>query len=167
MLQKANRQKEKPRFPAACNAKMDDGLRMALGLGATGEVLLQVRLFGHDLDVTGQAALMLQGGIGLFLGVHHIVQAVGPLLVLQVVMTAGGGALGIAFLAVHRVVADDAFHGLVGGVVEGHRLLGIGTLQDETVSRDRGLGRDGGHGQGQSQDTGRQQGELHDNLLTG
>ena len=82
-------------------------------------------------------------------------------------MTAGGGALGIAFLAVHRVVADDAFHGLVGGVVEGHRLLGIGTLQDETVSRDRGLGRDGGHGQGQSQDTGRQQGELHDNLLTG
>ena len=138
MLQKANRQKEKPRFPAACNAKMDDGLRMALGLGATGEVLLQVRLFGHDLDVTGQAALMLQGSIGLFLGVHHIVQAVGPLLVLQVVMTAGGGALGIAFLAVHRVVADDAFHGLVGGVVEGHRLLGIGTLQDETVSRDRG-----------------------------
>ena len=62
---------------------------MALGLGAAGEILLQLGLFGHDLGVAFQTGLMLEAG----LGVDHIEETLFALLGGQIVMTARSGAL--------------------------------------------------------------------------
>ena len=61
---------------------------MALGLGAAGEILLQLGLFGHDLGVAFQTGLMLETG----LGVDHIEETLFALLGGQIVMTARSGA---------------------------------------------------------------------------
>ncbi len=127
---------------------------MALGLGATGHVLLEVGLFFADLGVTAEAVGVLE----FFLGVYHIVQALFALLAGEIVVATGAAALGIAFLAVHLVVTGNAFNLGMYRVGEHDGLLR--TLEFQRLVRGGGGGKSG-QGQGKHHDTGKNQNFLH------
>ena len=130
----------------ACQISLEKRtLGMALGLGAPGQILLEFGLFGHDLGVTAQAVVVLEG----LLVVNNIVQALFALFAGQVVMATGAAALGEAVLAVHLVVAGNAFQLGVDGMGEHDGLLR--TLEFQGFVR----GRRSGH-------TGQRQRKKHD-----
>ena len=128
---------------------------MALGLGASGEVLLEIGLFGHGLGVTFHTVSVLETGLGM----DHVVQALFTLFASQVIVTAGTAALGEAFLAVNRVVTGHAFHLGMRRVGEHDGLLGAFDLQ-------RFVGHSGGgpgaYSKEQGQHTGKSKSFFHD-----
>ena len=127
---------------------------MALGLGATGHVLLEVGLFFADLGVTAEAVGVLE----FFLGVYHIVQALFALLAGEVVVATGAAALGKAFLAVHLMVTGNSFNLGMHCVREHDSLLGA--LEFQRFVRG-GRGGKSGQSQGKHHDTGKNQNFLH------
>ena len=128
---------------------------MALGLGATGHILLEVGLFSHNLGVTFQTVGMLESG----LGVDHVVQALLALFAGQVIVAASAATFGEAFLAVNRVVTGHAFHLGMGSVGKHDGLLRAFELQ-------RFVGHGGGgpsaYSKEQGQHTGKSKGFFHD-----
>ena len=129
---------------------------MALGLGATGEVFLEVGLFGHNLAMAGKTAGVLE----VALGVHNVVQALFALFGGQVVMTAGAAAYGKAFLAVHQMVAGHALHFFMGGVGKHDSFLRA--FDFNGLVRHGRCGPDA-HGKKQGQHTGENKSFFHSN----
>ena len=98
---------------------------MALGLGASGQVFLEIGLFGHGLGVTFHTVGMLETGLGM----DHVVQALLALFAGQVIVAASAATFGEAFLAVNRVVTGHAFHLGLGSVGKHDGLLRAFDLQ--------------------------------------
>ena len=91
---------------------------MAQGALAACQSLLLIGLFGGNLDMTGHAGLELQ----ILSVMHHGIEG-RRLATREILMAAGSGALGIAFLAVDLMMTDIAVIGAVCLVVEHDRLL--------------------------------------------
>ena len=128
---------------------------MALGLGASGQVFLEIGLFGHGLGVTFHAVGVLESGLGM----DHVVQALLALFAGQVIVAASAATFGEAFLAVNRVVTGHAFHLGMGSVGKHDGLLRAFDLQ-------RFVGHGGGgpsaYSKEQGQHTGKSKGFFHD-----
>ena len=140
--------------PAQKRPEQITGLRMALRLGATGEILLEFRLFGHNLA-------MAFGAVGVLepcLGVNHIEQALFTLLGGQVVMAACTAAFGKAFLTVHQMVTGHAFHLFMRSVGKHDGLLGA--LDFYRFVRSSGCSPSA-HGKDQGQYTGESKNFFH------
>ena len=129
-------------------------LRMALGLGATGHILLEFGLFFANLGVAAEAVGVLE----FFLGVHHIVQTLFALLAGEVVVATRAAALGKAILAVHLVVTGNAFY--LGMHRVGEHDSFLRTLEFQRFIRSS-RGSKSGQGQSKHHDTGKNQNFLH------
>lgn len=127
---------------------------MALGLGATGQIFLELGLFSHNFGVAAKAVGVLE----FFLVVYHEVQALFALLAGKVVMATGSAALGEAFLAIDLVVTGHAFNLGMYCMREHDSFLGAFEFQ-RFVRRGRRGKR--GQGQGKHHDTGKNQNFLH------
>ena len=77
-------------------------LRMALGLGASGQVFLEIGLFGHGLGVTFHAVGVLEPGLGM----DHVVQALLALFAGQVIVAASAAALGSLMILSTQIPAS-------------------------------------------------------------